>query len=86
MIFESRLFCFNFRKEQHYIVPVEDAPMYLAHGFKLGMPPASSDPNKIYVTFWIGSKFTEEDVRNYFRYHHLTLVPDASSHEASPVM
>ncbi|RCV13732.1 hypothetical protein SETIT_2G369300v2 [Setaria italica] len=54
------------RREQLYIVPVEDAPMYLAHGFKLGMPPSSSDPNKIYVTFLIGSKFTEEDVRNYF--------------------
>ncbi|KAG2646460.1 hypothetical protein PVAP13_2KG511000 [Panicum virgatum] len=53
------------RKEQHYIVPAEDAPKYLAHGFKLAMPP-SSDPNKIYVTFLLGSKFTEDDVRNYF--------------------
>ncbi|RLN34096.1 hypothetical protein C2845_PM03G11650 [Panicum miliaceum] len=54
------------REEQHYIVPVEDAPKYLARGFKLAMPPASSDPNKIYVTFLLGSKFTEDDVRNYF--------------------
>ncbi|PUZ72677.1 hypothetical protein GQ55_2G413800 [Panicum hallii var. hallii] len=54
------------RKEQQYIVPVEDAPKYLAHGFKLAMPPASSDRNKIYVTFLLGSKFTEDDVRNYF--------------------
>jgi hypothetical protein len=77
---------FNLRKDQHYIVPVEDAPKYLAHGFKLAMPPATSDPNKIYVTFLLGSKFTNDDVRNYFRYCCLTLVLDASSHEASPLI
>ncbi|KAJ1291623.1 hypothetical protein BS78_02G329500 [Paspalum vaginatum] len=54
------------RQEQKYIIPVEDAPMYLAHGFKLWMPPASSDPHQIYVVFMPGSKFTEEDVHNYF--------------------
>ncbi|KAF8664264.1 hypothetical protein HU200_054809 [Digitaria exilis] len=54
------------RKEQKYIVPAEDAPMYLTCGFKLGMPSGSSDPNMIYVTFWLGSKFTDDDVRNYF--------------------
>ncbi|OEL23678.1 hypothetical protein BAE44_0015303 [Dichanthelium oligosanthes] len=54
------------RQEQQYIVPVEDAPMYLAHGFKLEMPPASSDPYQIYVSFSLGSKFTKEDVHNYF--------------------
>ncbi|CAL5084989.1 unnamed protein product [Urochloa decumbens] len=54
------------RQEHQYIVPAEDASMYLAHGFKLGVPPASSDPYQIYVTFLLGSKFTDEDVRNYF--------------------
>ena len=48
--------CFNFRQGHQYIVPVEDAPMYLAHGFKLGMPPASSNSNQIFVVFMPGTK------------------------------
>jgi hypothetical protein len=53
---------------------VEDAPKYLAHGSKLVVPSAGSDPNQIYVVFVPESKFTEEDVLNYFRYCHQTLV------------
>nr|CAB3454777.1 unnamed protein product [Digitaria exilis] len=63
---ESLANMYTDRKEQKYIVPAEDAPMYLTCGFKLGMPSGSSDPNTIYVTFWLGSKFTDDDVRNYF--------------------
>uniref|UniRef100_A0A0A9B834 C3H1-type domain-containing protein n=1 Tax=Arundo donax TaxID=35708 RepID=A0A0A9B834_ARUDO len=37
------------RQGQHYIVPVEDAPKYLAHGFELVMPHASNDSNQIYL-------------------------------------
>lgn len=70
--------CFNFRKGHQYIVPVEDAPMYLAHAFKLGMSPASSNSNQIFVVFMPGSKFTEEDVHSYFRYCCLTSTLDAS--------
>ncbi|CAN6219384.1 unnamed protein product [Urochloa humidicola] len=54
------------RQEQQYIVPAENASTYLARGFKLGVPPASGDPYQIYVIFLPGSKFTDEDVRNYF--------------------
>ncbi|CAN6184001.1 unnamed protein product [Urochloa humidicola] len=54
------------RQEQQYIVPAEDASTYLTHGFKLGLPRASGDPYQIYVIFLPGSKFTDEDVRNYF--------------------
>ncbi|XP_066395128.1 uncharacterized protein [Miscanthus floridulus] len=57
------------RQGHQYIVPVEDAPMYLAHGFKLGMPPASSNSNQIFVVFMPGSKFTEEDVHSYFSHY-----------------
>ncbi|KAG2646458.1 hypothetical protein PVAP13_2KG511000 [Panicum virgatum] len=72
------------RKEQHYIVPAEDAPKYLAHGFKLAMPP-SSDPNKIYVTFLLGSKFTEDDVRNYFRRAACHFMKREKTHYIVPV-
>ncbi|PVH65116.1 hypothetical protein PAHAL_2G427500 [Panicum hallii] len=54
------------REKPHHIVPVEDPPKYLAHSSKLGVPSASSDPNQIYVVFIPESKFTEEDVLNYF--------------------
>ncbi|KAL6855973.1 hypothetical protein ACP4OV_018775 [Aristida adscensionis] len=54
------------REGQHYIVLVEDAPVYLAHGFKLVTPDASSDSNQIYITFMSQSTFTEQDVWNYF--------------------
>ncbi|CAD6223342.1 unnamed protein product [Miscanthus lutarioriparius] len=55
------------RQGHQYIVPVEDAPMYLAHGFKLGMPPASSNSNQILLFSCLErSKFTEEDVHSYF--------------------
>lgn len=70
--------CFNFRQGHQYIVPVEDAHMYLAHGFRLGMPPSSSNSNKIFVVFMPESKFTEEYVHSYFRYCCLTSMLDAS--------
>nr|CAB3458443.1 unnamed protein product [Digitaria exilis] len=54
------------RREPHYIVPVEDAPKRLAHGYKFVVPSARSDPNQIYVGFMPESKFTEDDVLNYF--------------------
>ena len=71
------------REKPHYIVPVEDPPKYLAHSSKLGVPSARSDPNQIYVVFLPESKFTEEDVLNYFRYCRLTLVFGAFLNEAS---
>ena len=61
--------CFNFRQEH--------PPKYLAHGSKLGVPPARRDSNQIYVVSVRESKFTEDDVRNYFRYCRLTLVLSA---------
>ncbi|KXG36565.1 putative zinc finger CCCH domain-containing protein 51 isoform X3 [Sorghum bicolor] len=52
-------------KEKHELEQ-ERPPKYLAHSSKLGVPPARRDSNQIYVVFVRESKFTEDDVRNYF--------------------
>ncbi|XP_062186738.1 putative zinc finger CCCH domain-containing protein 51 [Phragmites australis] len=54
------------RQGQHYIVPVEDAPKFLADDFKLVMPSAIYDSNKIYITFEPKSTFSKQDAWNYF--------------------
>ncbi|XP_066392736.1 putative zinc finger CCCH domain-containing protein 51 [Miscanthus floridulus] len=50
----------------HHVVLVKDAPKYFTHGFESVMPSASSDSNKIYITFNHTSTFTHTDVQNYF--------------------
>ncbi|KAK3125523.1 hypothetical protein QOZ80_7BG0606090 [Eleusine coracana subsp. coracana] len=54
------------RQGQHYIVPVEDAPKYLADEFQLVMPPARNGSKQIYITFAPKSTCTKRDAWNYF--------------------